>query len=279
MSLPNLSHMMNVGQLRYIQSRFEAAENRNPDSAVGAFLSDRQRFACIVRGTFLLSRLRANPFYHYLLARTKYYDDIFLNAVSGSIRSIINIGCGSDTRAYRFAQFLNQRRVTAIECDQPESIQKKQQIARRYWPTDHVTYISLDLNDAKWADLTRVLEEGRQEPVMVIMEGVSPYINAKSFRAFLRDLASRLHPDSVLAYDFKIAGAKNTFGCSAKVQHPFRLPAGRKEIVAYHDELGFRVEHMELSTELSKRLLTGDSLSFDFDEDCLLQLTPSNRIS
>jgi hypothetical protein len=38
MNLPNLSYLKTVGELRYIQARFEKAGQQNPDSTVGAFL-------------------------------------------------------------------------------------------------------------------------------------------------------------------------------------------------------------------------------------------------
>ena len=90
--LPNLSYMMNVGQVRFIQSRYEEAEYRNPDTLAGNFLSSRQLLKSFVRGKFLMQRLRNNPFYHYVLARTKYYDDAFLSAIYSGARCIVNIG-------------------------------------------------------------------------------------------------------------------------------------------------------------------------------------------
>jgi methyltransferase (TIGR00027 family) len=272
MSLPNLSRMVSVGELRYIQSFCEAAQYRNPDDAVGRFLSIQQRLACAVRGKLLMSQLRAKPFYHYVLARTKYYDEVFLDAVYGSVARIINIGCGSDTRAYRFGHILKQKGVTVWECDQPQAIRAKQRIARRHWPTDHIRYVALDLHERGWTGLAPLLEESRAKQVLVMMEGVSPYIGTRSFEAFLSFLAARLGPGSLLAYDFKIVGAAEAFSRSPNVQQPFRLPAGRKEVADYHAALGFQLRHMELSAELSGRLLPGAPLLFD--RDALLRLSP-----
>ena len=277
MSLPNLSYMMSVGQLRYIQSHYEAAEYRNPDTEVGAFLSIGQCLGCILRARLLMSRLRANPFYHYVLARTRYYDEVFLEAVDGSVTSIINIGCGSDTRAYRFAHELKQKGISVLECDQPAAIHGKQKIARRHWSTDQIVYFPLDLNTEDWTAFAQLLDAKREGAVLVMMEGVSPYINRESFEAFLRLLAARLHPRSLLAYDFKLVSAAKNFGRSATVRQPFRLPANRNEVAAYHDALGFQLQYIELSADLSRRLLPGAPLLFD--EDCLLLLSPCNRVS
>ena len=260
MSLPASSYLVNVGQLRYIQSRCESS----PDALVGAFLSLPQRLACIVRGRLALPRLRANPFYYYLLARTRYYDQLFLDAVRDSVACIVNIGSGSDTRAYRFARLLEAKGITVIECDRPEAISAKRRLAARRWPSAHVRYIPVDLNEKQW---TQALDEAPARRTFVMMEGVSPYIGATQFEAFLRVLAARLAPGSVLAYDFKLRGVAPGFG------HPesFRLPPERDAVAAYHDALGFRLQHFETSSSLTRRFVPhAPGL---FEEDCLACLT------
>jgi methyltransferase (TIGR00027 family) len=266
MSLPDASYLLNVGQLRYIQSLCEPADSRNPDAVVGAFLSLPQRLACIVRGTLLRPRLRANPFYHYVLARTRYYDALFLQAISDSVACIVNIGCGTDTRAYRFAPLLQRKGIAVLECDQPHAIRAKREIAARRWPSAHVRYLPLDLNDKEsgsdpdfWQHLS-----GR---AFVMMEGVSPYIERTRFEAFLRLLCARLAPGSVLAYDFKLHGVAPGFGHA----EPFRLPPERGAVAAYHRSLGFQLNGFETSAGLTRRLLPRASPLFE--EDCLACLT------
>ena len=98
MKIPDLSYMVTVGQLRHIQSRYEVAEYRNPDTVVYDFLTIPQRLGSMIRGTFLLPKIRSNPFYYYVVSRTKYYDQVFLDAIENSVDFIINIGSGIDTR-------------------------------------------------------------------------------------------------------------------------------------------------------------------------------------
>lgn len=270
MKLPNLSYMMSVGELRYIQSHFETGEYRNPDSLVGMFLTRSKRLACSLRGAVFLSRVRANPFYFYVIARTKYYDEVFLDAVHGPGRVIINIGCGSDTRAYRFAHILKQKSFKVLECDQAEAISVKQEIVGKLWPTDHVEYVPVDLNEEGWPTFVPRLSELGDVPVLVMMEGVSPYVNAHAFQAFLRLLATKLPRGSAVAYDFKRAGVADDFGRSSKSEQLFRLSGHRQEVVDIHRALGYEVTSMELSAELSRRLLPHAQGSFE--EDGLLRL-------
>jgi methyltransferase (TIGR00027 family) len=275
MNLPDLSFMMKVGQLRYIQSVYETPDFRNPDTAVRDFLPALQRWRCDLRGATQIVRLRAQPFYYYVLARTKYYDAVFVDSICSGVRRILNIGCGSDTRAYRFGHLLQQKGIRVLECDQAEAIQAKAQIARRLWPVAHVDYLSIDLNDESWPDFERWLDRNNDGSTLVLMEGVSPYVNDDSFGRFLDLLGARLGSGSSVAYDFKLRGVAEGFGLSDRTQRPFRLPDAREEVVAYHAAHGYRVEHLELSSDLSLRLVpslpanAGMSL---FREDALVKL-------
>jgi methyltransferase (TIGR00027 family) len=208
------------------------------------------------------------------LARTKYYDDLFGEAAGGQVKHIVNVGCGSDTRAHRFGPILKRAGVNILECDLPEAILTKQQLAKRLGPGEHIQYLSLDLNDLDWPDFTRWLEEIGDAKVLVMIEGVSPYINDESFGQFLAFLGANLSRGSVVAYDFKLRGVADTFGRTGRTENPFRLPNSREEQVAYHEERGFKVTHLELSWELEARLLpilasTGVPL---YRQDGLLQL-------
>jgi methyltransferase (TIGR00027 family) len=255
MNLPDSSYLVNVGQLRYIQSRCES----NPDALVGAFLSPAQRLACILRGTLFLPRLRANPFYYYLLARTRHYDQLFLDAVRDGVACIVNIGCGSDTRAYRFAPLLQAKGITVLECDQPQAIYAKREMAARRFSTAHVRYLPLELNNG----LTAALDEVPPGRAFVMMEGVSPYVDRAKFEAFLRLLCTRLAPGSVLAYDFKLEGIG-----AAQL---FRLTGERDAVAAYHQALGFRLRSLESSASLTRRMLPRAPRLFE--EDSLACLT------
>ena len=272
MKLPNLSYMMSVGELRYIQSHFEKGAAKNPDGLVGGLLPWSKRLECWVRGAFLLPKLRAKPFYAYLNARTKYYDQVFGDALDRSLTRIVNIGCGSDTRSQRFAGPLRAKRVELLECDQEPAIRAKEQLARRLWgASEHVAYMPLDLEAGAWPALEAWLGRGGAvPPTLVMLEGVSPYVHEDAFAAFLRLLSSKLHPASALAYDFKLRGVADDFG-GAPGSGRFRLSADRDEITRYHRDLGFQVDHMELSSALSQRLQPGPGPLFE--EDCLLRLS------
>ena len=274
MALPNLSNSLYVAHLRYIQSIHEPGERRNPDTLVRYFIPILQRFRSAWLSQAELTKLRADPFYYYLVARTKYYDQVVEEAVSEDVKRIISVGCGSDTRAYRFKDLLGRKGVSVLECDQAESISAKKVLAKRWPRLNHVEYLAIDLNDGTWPELERRLGDRTKSKDLVLMEGVSPYVNYGEFSKFLQLLATRLASGSPVAYDFKITGLKDDFGCTGRTQMPFRLSASVDEAAAFHKEHGLRLEHMELSAELCARVLPDldQSAAPMFFEDGLVRL-------
>jgi methyltransferase (TIGR00027 family) len=274
MGLPDLSKLMDVAHLRYIQSIHESPQRRNPDTLVRHFIPILARLRTAWLGQEELSKLRADSFYYYLIARTKYYDQVVKEAVSDGVQQIVNVGCGSDTRAYRFKHLLRNRGVKVLECDQPEAIYAKQQVAKRWRCFDYVEYLPIDLNDETWPQLEHWLGDRTRTKALVLMEGVSPYVNGSNFGRFLVLLANRLSPGSHVAYDFKIRGVHDDFGRVGGIQEPFRLSRASDEVATFHEAHGLQLEHMELSSELCARLLPGlvESAVTLFGEDGLVRL-------
>jgi methyltransferase (TIGR00027 family) len=265
---------MYVAHLRYIQSIHESSERRNPDLLVRYFipLLERWRSAWISRKQ--LCDLRENPFYYYLVARTKYYDQVFTEAIADGVQSIVIVGCGSDTRPYRFRRALKSNDVMVLECDQPEAIRAKQRLAKRWQNLDLVDYLPVDLNDETWPDLARWFDERPRGRTLVLMEGVSPYVDGGCFGRFLSLLANKLTAGSQVTYDFKIRGINDDLGRVGRTQTPFRLPSANDQVTAFHEARRLRVERLEFSSELCSRLLPSVSESAVplFSEDALIQL-------
>jgi O-methyltransferase involved in polyketide biosynthesis len=169
---------------------------------------------------------------------------------------------------------LKQKGVKVLECDQPKAIQIKQGLAKRVGNNGHVTYVSVDLNDHTWPDFEDWLAKNKMAQVLLFMEGVSPYINAKTFEEFLGFLAKNLSRGSRVAYDFKLRGFADEFERAGQTQRLFRLGGGREELVLFHKKLGYQLDHMEASADLTTRLLAGLNVSGSqlFIEDALIQL-------
>jgi methyltransferase (TIGR00027 family) len=273
MPLPDLSNSLYVARLRFIQTIHEAPPRQNPDVLVQKFLPPVLRMRARWMRARDVEKLRSDPFYDYLIARTQYYDRIFSGACEAGVHRIVNIGCGSDTRPYRFQSLLRDKRVQVLECDQQDSIVRKRAIVKEWPGADHVSHLVLDINERDWPNFGSYLRSNPTAKTLVMMEGVSPYIDTDNFVRFLAMLASELAPGSEVAYDFKLAGVKDDFGGSERTRHPFRLTSNRSQLEDFHGKCGLQVKAFETGAQLCKRLLGEASISGErFNEDALLRL-------
>jgi methyltransferase (TIGR00027 family) len=279
MALPNMSNSLYVAWLRHVQASRESGNCRNPDTLVKRFLPLLDRWRVSRLSDAELAQLRSDPFYYYLMARTLHYDHVISEAVASGVKRIVGIGCGSDTRPYRFAKMLRQNEVAVLECDQPDAIRAKQRSANGWGCSDFVTYLSIDLNDEEWP-LFGARLGGRDGPkTLIMMEGVSPYVNAENFRRFLGVASSGVAPGSCIAYDYKNSGVKEDFGRSGRTAVPFRLSPSFDEVAQFHRQCGLRLIDLESSAQLTRRLLPGVAHAGAplFDEDSLTRSIVTSR--
>ena len=116
----------------------------------------------------------------------------------------------------------------------------KRQLAASLPFAGHVRYMPVDLNQPEtWTDFTQWLGVA-DAPVLLIAEGVSPYIEEASFRALMARLPKLLPLWSRIGYDFKLLGVADEFGKAASVVPRFRLNLDERMITEVHAAWGYR---------------------------------------
>lgn len=122
--------------------------------------------------------------------RTCMIDDYLRFAIGEGVDLVLNLGAGLDTRPYRLDFIEN---VTWVEVDYPEMIAYKEQKLAEETPRCRLERMKLDL-----ADLTarrQFLSEmnARSKNVLVLTEGVLPYLDNEAVGALADDLRRQDH--------------------------------------------------------------------------------------
>jgi O-methyltransferase involved in polyketide biosynthesis len=172
---------------------------------------------------------------------------------------------------------LHSNGVGVLECDQAEAIEVKARVAGRWRSSSRIEYLPIDLNDRSWSNLALWLPAHAAGTLLVMSEGVSPYIDDSAFTRFLEFLGASLTPGSIVAYDFKFCGANDAWGRSDAARTPFRLSTVRADVESFHETRGFQIESFESSSDLSQRVLNGSPLASVFAEDGLIRLRVARR--
>lgn len=224
----NASYLVQVGLLRHLQNSRERGVRKGPDWMVRYFLNPYWvRRAVFTR----MTPVRADPFYNYLLARTRFYDECVRDAITSGVRQVLILGAGTDTRAYRFEDALRENDIRVVEADQSAAINEKERTARQLGEFSHVRWLQIDLKTVDWSAWIKEAGLAPSTATVVMMEGVSPYLPEDSYARMVRSLVGIFGKGSRFALDFKLRGHSDE-------QDLCRLPDNTAAIDEFHRALG-----------------------------------------
>lgn len=128
-----------------------------------------------------------------VICRTLIIDRFITKLMHEGVDTVLNLGAGLDTRPYRMDLPPN---LKWIEVDHPKVIGHKEERLRNEKPCCQLQRFSLDLTDAgKRKEFLSDLNS-RSEKVLVLTEGVIPYLSQEQ----VRHLADELKSHSRIAY-------------------------------------------------------------------------------
>jgi len=134
--------------------------------------------------------------------RHRYIDERIVAAYQQGIRQFFILGAGYDSRAFR----LPLQDAHFFEIDHPNTQARKQDIVhkRKLQASCSIEYISSDFSFS-WADdlfdQLKKIDTFRQEPSMVIWEGVSCYLSPEAVSYTFKTVSHFLPPESIFIFD------------------------------------------------------------------------------
>lgn len=178
----------------------KAMESRRPDS----ILQDTEAFAALQRIDYDFSKLRVRRSDHLSLAvRARAYDTWARQFIDAHPRcTVLHLGCGLDTRAFRVAP---PPSVTWYDVDFPDVIA----LRRKLFASDYAM-IAKSVTDPTLLD-----DVAGDTPVLVVAEGVTPYLPAEEGLALLRRITGHFPSGELLfdGYDKRGLWFLQRYGC------------------------------------------------------------------
>ena len=257
---------------RAIDGRNPRAERICDDPFAERFLDRRYKLLLAARPVRsavvnLMERQFAGH-HHYVLARTRYFDDFLTAHLTAEVRQLVILGAGFDSRAYRFADRL--RDVAVYEVDHPATTQvKRAKLAAVLGALPaNVTQVPVDFNrDRLDESLARHGYRGELRTI-VLWEGTVPYLDAAAVDDTLRFIASS--PGSTVIFDYvvrsvldgtcELRGASTELARMKRTAEPFVF--GIADITRFLTERGFRDIHDADAGELARRFPASRSSAY-----------------
>ena len=228
-------------------------EKFGPDDLAEYFLPPHFRF-------FLkFNRIRANTknklngflpgLNEYMIARTAYFDRLFVDALNNKTPQIVLLGAGYDSRAYRFAKSNHSTRIFELDIAPTQDRKKKCIKKARIDIPKHVTFVPINFNEES---LKNVLEKAgykNHQKTLFIWEGVSYYLEVESVDTTLEFVSHASHHESAIAFDYTISISEEN------INDYYGVKEFSQKMKEHHanEELMFSIDEGETESFLEQR--------------------------
>jgi methyltransferase (TIGR00027 family) len=209
--------------------------------------------------------------YEYMLARTAFFDNVFIDALNKNIPQIVLLGAGYDTRAYRFANLNNTTKIIELDIETTQNRKNKCLQKAQIDIPKHVRLVPINFNKES---LKNVLEKAgyeNNEKTLFIWEGVSYYLEPESVDATLEFVKNYSHNESVIAFDYAISiteeNIKDYYGVKEFAQtwrkhrsdELFRFAIDEGKIESFLDQRGLKIVNHLDNREIEKTFLRNEN--------------------
>ena len=260
---------------RTIANKEFGGEKFGPDYLAEHFLPPHFRFFLRFKKIRENTKNKLNGFLpglnEFMIARTAYFDGLFVEALKKDFPQIVLLGAGYDTRSYRFAKLNGGTKIFELDIAPTQNRKKTCLKKVRIDIPPQVKLVPIDFNKESLKAVLGKAGYKEQEKTLFMWEGVSYYLDAESVDATLEFVSRFSHPDSIIAFDYTLLlseenlsdyyGAKE-FAQTMREHHAaeeltFSIQEGKIE--AFLEDRGLKmIDHLD-NEEIEKKFLTKDN--------------------
>lgn len=140
--------------------------------------------------------------YPYVIARTKYIDGVFLQAMNNGFEQVVIFGAGFDSRAIRLLDPNNKINVFEIDTYHTLNAKTKQLKKRNITKPDTNIYIPLDFDKEKIKPKLYDNQFDTNKKTLSILEGLTMYLSPAAVADTFELIYDYSAPDSLAVFDY-----------------------------------------------------------------------------
>ena len=209
--------------------------------------------------------------YEYMLARTAFFDNVFIDALNKNVPQIVLLGAGYDTRAYRFAKLNNMTKIIELDVETTQNRKKKCLKKARIDIPKHVTLVPINFNEESLKDVLGKAGYENHEKTLFVWEGVSYYLEPDSIDATLEFIKNSSQNESLIAFDYAISVSEesinNYYGAKTFTQtwkkhrsgELFKFTIEEGKIESFLEQRGLKIVNHLDTKEIEKTFLINES--------------------
>lgn len=229
-----------------------ASEGIGPDHLARLFVNDGARLALTDHQSreYAINKIVSRELFGYITARTKYFDDIFRNALDDNFPQVVFLGAGYDTRAYRFQSLIQE--TTIFETDIRSTQQRKLEILKESAtePFDNLVYVSVNFDSESITEALVKSGFGTGKKTLFIGEGLLYYLSPDTANRIFRFIRENSPDGSIVCFDFMTEERQ-----SVNLAEPFNLWISKDETENFLSQRGFHLAECIGRDEMEDKFL------------------------
>jgi methyltransferase (TIGR00027 family) len=188
-----------------------------------------------------------------IVGRTRYIDDRLQSCIDDSLKQLVILGAGYDSRAYRFEEL--RGKVKVFEVDHPITQKMKMEKVNKMLGSlpDHVVYVPIDFEKEKLNE--RLFESGYNMNLktLFIWEAVTMYLTVEAVDETLDFIARNSGEGSSIIFDYMFKSwVEGTYEYE-DAEEGKRVERGRRNVERTGEPYIFGIEEGTVKEFLSKR--------------------------
>lgn len=237
---------------RALASRDERDPIRGPDTMAELFLDAESRtiLASTAARSWVIQNRISPPLYGYFIARTRYFDELFVDALDRALPQIVLLGAGYDTRPYRFAKRLGRTRVYEVDVATTQAHKRSLLAAGAVAVPPQLAFVTMNFWTDDYAQALAQAGFDSRARTLFVWEGVSYYLVEADVLRTLRFVSSGAAAGSLIGFDYL---SEKTESVSAA--EPFRFWLQREQMQTLLEREDFCVQEQMGPEELARRFL------------------------
>jgi len=200
--------------------------------------------------------------YEYVIARTKYIDNIFKEAIENGIEQILIFGAGFDSRAIRFAGKNIKTKIFELDSLHTQTAKIKQFRKKDIPIPKNTIFIPMDFHVDSVSEKLELNGFKRNKPTLFIMEGILMYLDKEVVDELFKLIYELAVPESRVIFDYIHAsvlereniyyGEKDIYEKVNSLREPWLFGIEKGEMEAFLKNYNFNLVQNLNSEDLEK---------------------------
>jgi len=151
---------------------------------------------------FFKSRFFPPGMYEYVVARTKYIDSVFQNAMESEFDQILIFGAGFDSRGVRFSDLNKKTKIFELDAPMTQEAKINQLKNRRIEINSNIIFISIDFNKESLEEKLSGSGFDKNEKTLFLLEGLTMYLDHEAIDNTFKIIDQFAGKDSEIVFDY-----------------------------------------------------------------------------